>query len=924
MKVKESHLTVHLVMTMIGYWYVTGLVKGQAKDLQRGWDMGFRTFLIGSASAVALLSGVAHAQDASPPPANDDGKDVVVTGIRASLAAALETKRKSDAIVDSVSAEDVGKFPNTNVAEALTLVPGVTVDRAFGQGEKISILGTDPALNRTLLNGQTVASADWFILDTPGRTFNYALLAPQLVGSVDVYKTPEPRLDEGSIGGTVIVNTRKPLDLKPLTLAASLGYLWNDRSRKGDIQGSALASWHNDSGTFGVLLAFQRAKDRLRRDGLESYGTMKANQWNGGNADNPVSSITNGNCTGACATTLTANPNAVSPNAFGTSFFQQDRERLSYSAVVQWKPVDRLTLEANWLKIKATYDNLNQSMYAFQGNTWNSLGALNGITVNNGVVTSSSLTNGLSVLDVQYRQAEMHSDTYQFKANWKDDAWDLNLEGGLSDADGGTKKQVFLEFLNKANYTVDNSGAPNQPGNLTYTTNVLGNPGAFVTDPGWSGNLVTKPTTDKERYGQVDLGFNFDGPVKRLQFGYKFRHHETGQSYAGVSLSGIAVAASAFDPTQAPSNYLRGFDGAGDQMRTRFVISGNSMYNYVTSLPNLPTPSEFAAPEFASGNWTIKEDIHAVYGQVNVESGPLRGNFGVRYVRTITDGAGLVCRPGAACNSAGDWMLQASHKSYENVLPSFNLALTVRDNLILRFAGAEVVARPNYSDMTNYFWLSDQILTGAGGNPNLKPYKSGNLNASIEWYFQRHAILSAEVFYKSIDDYILYRTAPENYFNQSQGKVTTYQISRPYNAGNAQVKGFAVAYQQNLPYGFGILTNYTYSDGKGVGGADLPYNSRHQVSLSPFFESGPVALRGTWTWRSKYFTAVDRGDNMYVRGSDNLDVSATYKFTPEVNLTLAGMNLTDAEYYAYANTPALPRGVYRNGRKLMATINVNF
>ena len=364
----------------------------------KGMDMGIRAFLIGSASAVALLSGAAYAQAAPQSPASDEPQDVVVTGIRASLAAALDTKRKSDAIVDSVSAEDVGKFPNTNVAEALTLVPGVTVDRQFGQGEKISILGTDPALNRTLLNGQTVASADWFILDTPGRTFNYALLAPQLVGSVDVYKTPEPRLDEGSIGGTVIVNTRKPLDLKPLTLAASLGYLWNDRSRKGDIQGSALASWHNDSGTFGVLVAFQRAKDRLRRDGLESYGTMRADQWDGKNTDNPVSSIANGTCTGACATTLAANPAAISPNAFGTSYFQQDRERLSYSAVVQWKPVEQLTLEANWLKIKATYDNLNQSMYAFQGNTWNSLGALSGITVANGVVTSSTLTNGLSVL----------------------------------------------------------------------------------------------------------------------------------------------------------------------------------------------------------------------------------------------------------------------------------------------------------------------------------------------------------------------------------------------------------------------------------------------------------------------------------------------------------------------------------------------
>jgi GntR family transcriptional regulator len=145
---------------------------------------------------MALLTGAAHAQTSDTTTAPDDG-EIVVTGFRASLAQSIDAKRKADAIIDSVSAEDVGKFPNTNVAEALTLVPGVTVDRAFGQGEKVSILGTDPALNRTLLNGQTVASADWFILDSPGRTFNYALLAPQLVNRVDVYKSPEPRIDEG-------------------------------------------------------------------------------------------------------------------------------------------------------------------------------------------------------------------------------------------------------------------------------------------------------------------------------------------------------------------------------------------------------------------------------------------------------------------------------------------------------------------------------------------------------------------------------------------------------------------------------------------------------------------------------------------------------------------------------------------------------
>src|SRR3569623_137448 len=179
--------------------------------------------------ALAVAAPV-MAQNAAAPSDTTTASDgeVVITGIRASLQASIDVKRRANAIVDAISAEEVGKFPSTNVAEALTVVPGVTVDRQFGQGEKVSILGTDPALNRTLLNGQTVASADWFILDSPGRTFNYALLAPQLVGRVDVYKSPEPRLDKGSIGGTVNVLTRKPLDLKPLTIAGSLGYLYNE------------------------------------------------------------------------------------------------------------------------------------------------------------------------------------------------------------------------------------------------------------------------------------------------------------------------------------------------------------------------------------------------------------------------------------------------------------------------------------------------------------------------------------------------------------------------------------------------------------------------------------------------------------------------------------------------------------------------
>ena len=185
-------------------------------------------------SIVAALGvcGTAVAQDAPQADPKDLDK-VVVTGIRGSLEKALEAKRDANAIVDAITAEDVGKFPSTNVAEAMTIIPGVTIDKAFGQGEKVSILGTDPALNRTLLNGQTIASADWFIADQPGRTFNYSLLAPQIVGKVEVFKSPEARIDEGSIGGTVIVTTRQPLDLEANTISGQVSYLWNDRVQKG-------------------------------------------------------------------------------------------------------------------------------------------------------------------------------------------------------------------------------------------------------------------------------------------------------------------------------------------------------------------------------------------------------------------------------------------------------------------------------------------------------------------------------------------------------------------------------------------------------------------------------------------------------------------------------------------------------------------
>ncbi|MEH0199259.1 TonB-dependent receptor [Caulobacter sp. CCNWLY153] len=912
-----------------------------------------KAVLTASASLLAVLvAAPAMAQETST-----SVEEVVVTGIRASLQQSIQSKRNADAIVDVVTAEDVGKFPSSNVAEALTIVPGVTVDRQFGQGEKVSILGTDPALNRTLLNGQTVASADWFILDQPGRTFNYALLAPQIVGKVEVYKSPEARIDEGSIGGTVIVNTRKPLDLKALTLQGSLSYLYNDRSKESDPQVAFLGSWKNEAGTFGIAVSAQHAKDQLRRDGIESYGTIPASYYNGGNPENPVSSITNGNCTGTCAATLAANPNARGVNSLSVSYFEQERVRDSYTAAVQWRPTDALELNFDWLKIKATYDNTNQSLFAFQGNTWNSLGALTDIVITDNVIRKASFKNALSVLDVQYREAELNSDTYHFNGKWTGDGFDVAGDLGYSKADGGTKRQLYGEFLNWADYTVDFTGTPGAPGVLTYTNPAAnGNPladaskfsfdggwgagdpsvpGAPGYNSGWGGNIVSKPTTDKETYGQLDFGKDFEGVIKRVQFGYKYRKHETTQAMSGVTVAvyGNPASASQFSPSIVPSNYLRGFDGVTDQMGSRFKIDGKALADYIDRGGYLrpwqakPVPTVFGNAEFTAQNWGIEETINALYGQANFQADNVRGNFGLRYVKTESDSGGYACvnQTATGCGTtAADWAWKVKSKKYEDFLPSLNVIVDVQEDLVFRFAAAQVISRPNYADMSNYFWLSDQILTGGGGNPDLNPYKSSNVNASLEWYFAPEAILSAEAFHKDISNYILQQTVAEPHFNQARNAITTYQISRPTNAGSATVKGLAVAYQQTFGMGFGLLANYTYADGEADGGSPLPYNSKHQINVSPFYEHGPFSARVTYNWRSKYFTGLDRGDQMFVRAFKGLDATAGYAFSENVNLSVSAQNLLDSEYYAYANTTMLPRGVYRTGRKLQATLNVAF
>ena len=961
--------------------------------------MKHRTSMLSAAIAVCL--GVAphvHAQDATgdadTTTTNSNELDrVVVTGIRASLQQALDTKRNSDAIIDVITAEDVGKFPSTNVAEAITVLPGVTIDKAFGQGEKVSILGTDPALNRTVLNGQTVASADWFITDQPGRTFNYSLLAPQLVGKVEVYKSPEAWLDEGSIGGTVNISTRKPLDLDGTTISGSVSYLQNDRIGSGDPSVSALVGWKNQAGNFGVIVSAQRSNESIRRDGIESYGTVTGDHYINGREGAPNSITTTGtdwstdppgvvppSCVGACATTLLANPDAVAPNSISAHYFEQQRNRDTLSVALQFKPHEKLDIEFNSLNVKANYDNISHSMFAFNGNVWNSLGNMTDLTVDGGVITRASFRNALTVYDLINRQATVDTDSYDLKFTWKDERWFASAHAGTSKATGGTGRQVFGEFLNKASYSYDLTGKVPTLNFSGYQTDAIqdvaahfpsARPGSPFNDPtaysfdrgepceqfswgcgwhanpatadnwrpGWGGNIVTKPTRDEELYAQVDFGIQFDAPIYQVRFGLKRREHETGQSMAGVSLASIKgygdLSADMFDPRSLPSNYLSGFGDVGD-LSSRFMIDGWALADYILSgdwlapWQTMPVPSTFADPSFAANTWTVTEDINAAYVQADYSWNGFRGNVGVRYVQTESDSMSWACGVNVSPCPVTGYEQVSVKKKYNDILPNINVVYDLSDTVVLRGSAAKVIARPNYGDMSSYLWLGDQTLTGGGGNPELDPYESTNLDFSAEWYFSNNAILAGTLFHKKVDNYILVTTQKETHFNQALQRDAEYDVSRPNNAGGAKIQGASLAFQTNFAQGFGLVANYTYADAKADNGDHLPYNSKNQVNVSPFFENDYFSARLTYAWRSKYYTQVDRGNYLVTDDYDSLDASLNFRINDNLSIGLDGMNLLDSEYRSYAevpgvaNTEMLVRGLYKTGRRYMASLRFQF
>ncbi|MBB5709212.1 TonB-dependent receptor [Sphingomonas xinjiangensis] len=915
-------------------------------------------------TAMTGFAGVAHAQqDPSTPPSTeppsggasadqaepDRGEEVVVTGYAGALRQAIAVKRNANAVVDAISAEDIGKFPDRNVAESLSHIPGVSIDRRFGEGEKVAILGTDPALNRMLLDGHGLASADWGGNDNDpsSRTFNYSLLAPELVDRLEVYKSPEPRLEEGSLGGTVIVRTRRPLELKANSVFASGGYSYNDRAEKGSIRGSGLYSWKNDAETFGILLAATYDKQNLVRSGVEFFGYDNAdgsgspflttNAAGQRVLKNPAAVITGG--------TLADLDKAASPFGINYAYFQQQRERTSVAGTMQFRPSSDLTLTLNGLHINGNYNNYSQSMYTIPG-AWTG-DVLQSATVANGVVTDASFgaaTGQSAQLDTLVRHTKLKTDNLNFFADWEgDDGAKVSFAGGWSKATGGRNPEYLFNVQTRLpfSYSITPTSADvNFVGDLTNPTNYFTNPnnnpatieGRPVLVGGTElvgaqiGGLDYSVTTDVDAFGGFDATVPVgDGFFKQFLVGSRFTNHINRvdsrgvNSYLRQSLLGSQLGV---ETGVTPDGVYSGTGGNGNA--TQYLnLPEQSVIDVLENAINSPLVEKVGA------STRVKETTLASYAQLNFEGGGLRGNIGGRLVYTKDESQYALSLPTTA-NPNPVPVPTTSTSSYLKFLPSINLAYEASPTLIFRGAVAKVISRPRYQDLAASITQNDVTRDAGGGNPNLRPYESTNYEVTAEFYPRPGALLSLELYRREIDNYIINERVPgQTLFNSLTGQLeNNYTVQRPINAGKGKVNGVLINGQAEIWGGFGIQANYAYQDSStsttinSTAILNLPYLSKHTVNIIPYFEKGPFQARLSYNYRSAYFRTIGRlGSQEMVAPYNQLDASMSLKLTENVTLTAQAQNLLDETYLQYSGTPDRPSAFYKNGRTFVGSIS---
>ncbi len=893
-----------------------------------------RAALIATASpaalAVLLLAAPAMAQStapskpATPAPAADEAGMMVVTGFRASLRNALDTKRVSDLIVESISAEDIGKLPDNSIADAISRLPGLTTQRLDGRSQVISIRGFAPDFSTTLLNGREQTTTG------DNRSVEYDQYPAEVLTGVDVFKTPAANLVGQGLSGTVDLKTIRPLTYgkRVITVTARGEYV-----DSGKLNSGTKDTGFRVSGLYVDQFADGKVGVMLGATYLDSPSQIKRfNAWGYPNAD-ATNAVIGGSKSYVDST---------------------DLKRTSVVGAVELKPSENFTLsvDAFYSKFKDNQILRGIELPLFWGDGRISPVQLQpGYTASGGLVTQGTYTGVKGV--VRNDANRKNSDLYSLGFNGKYDTDDWTAIGDVSWSKTN-KKELVLETYSGTGRGVLPTGALGATDTIGFVENdkgVVFAPTLNYSDPnlikltspqGWGGNIAGNPgiingqdgyynnrTVKDELYAfRGSIERKFDGPVSAFQVGVNYTTRKKSltpdEFFLGLKgntdgLTSVAIPQSAL---LAPTNLA--FLGLGPVVSydpVALVESG--IYNLVRN-PNADVNSK---------GWTVREHILTGWAMLKLDAplggGKLTGNIGVQVIHTDQSSTGLLSQGSGAGVITQTFTDGAK---YTDVLPSANLSLRLDDGLVLRLAAARQVVRPrlddmrasvnvNFSDAANI--PGSTPWSGEGGYARLRPWRANAVDLSIEKYFGRDGYVAGAFFYKGLENYIYQAALPFDFtgFPTPGGvtPVTNFGFLKVYQNGQGgRLYGWEGSTQ--LPFsllttsldGFGITGSLSYTiskvaPGPGQDEDSLPGYSKWVANLTGYYEKNGFSVRGSVRNRSSYIGELRGfgGGNVRARaaGETVVDAQVGYEFQEGtlkgLSLLLQAQNLTDAPFKTF-------------------------
>ncbi|KGK01965.1 MULTISPECIES: TonB-dependent receptor [unclassified Pseudoalteromonas] len=909
---------------------------------------------IASAIVMAITSQFAYAQEeqTQAQKVDADAIEVIqVSGIRGSLNKALDEKRASVQIVDAIVAEDIGKFPDNNVVEALQRVTGVqTTGRGAGEVSQVSIRGLTDV--HTTINGRNIFTGS-------GRDVSLQDIPASLLSGVTVYKTRSADQVERGIAGSIDIKTNRPFNFDGKKVVLAARGIYSDQPDKIDPNISALLSnrWEVDgAGEFGALFNISYAETHYRDDTITAGAAFPFFTDKPATGYSPYSRVPNNDSQGnliwqaglegglPTAPGSTLNVDGVPTEyliardaIFGTSF-SGIRKRPAASLSLQWAPIDTLEITAEGFY--TGYENDSQNAMWFSNTFENGNGNIETPTIFDGtnVIKEKQAIRAGGFQSGDSSAEKTDSYLYALSSKWQaSDYLTINTEVVYQESEFETDFFAMRFDRVATGLDVDFNDNDGMPGI------------AFWDDPNTAVNEADMAAIDNWNAGTLydngggnrgdSLSFTFDAEylfggtyLDKIKFGGRYESR-TAEEFTRTQDSGIANTSLAQLIELLADNGASG-DGSGVVYKVDDYLDGRADVfdsfisadgGYLLDNANVIRGIYGLEGEDKYKTFDIDETSYALYTTANFFlTENISGEIGVRYVSYEQD-MSFTAETGTNTNIFDS---SSANADVSKVLPSLMLNWNITDELVGRIAYTETLRMPNFADLNALQYWTDPLTEGAiygegtGGNPELKPTESKNYDLSLEWYFADSSSIYAAYFKREIEGLVV--PGRKTVVREGNDGVTRpYVLSAPVNASNGELSGFelgAVYFPDNLPdmlNGLGLQASFTLLDSSqdtpdfdeagnisGYIDSNMAGVSDESYSIVGIYERESFDMRLSYVWRSEFYTGNEAAIfanplQFWSRPEQSLDFQFSYDVTDDFVVTFDATNILDDVYQSY-------------------------